>query len=45
MWFWCNSPFGLLWLIFPIMFLVCFSMMFFCMRRFFGGTGSRKEEG
>ena len=36
MWFWCSSPFAGLWWIFPIMFLVCLLMMFFCMRRFFG---------
>ena len=36
MWFWCNSPFAVMWWIFPIMFLVCLAMMFFCMRRFFG---------
>jgi hypothetical protein len=37
MWFWCNPPFGILWLIFPVMFLVCLLMMLFCMRRFCGG--------
>lgn len=37
MWFWCNSPFTVMWLIFPIMSLVCLVMMFFCMRGFFGG--------
>jgi hypothetical protein len=37
MWFWCNSPSGVLCLIFPIIFLVCLLMMVFCMRRFFGG--------
>jgi hypothetical protein len=37
MWFWYSSPFAGLWWIFPIMFLFCFLMMFFCMRRFFGG--------
>jgi hypothetical protein len=37
MWFWCNAPFGWTWWIFPIMFLVCLIMMFFCMRMFFGG--------
>jgi hypothetical protein len=37
MWFWCNSPFAVIWLIFPIMFLVGLVMMFFRRRRFFGG--------
>ncbi len=37
MWFWCNAPFAWMWWIVPIMFLVCLVMMFFCMRRFFGG--------
>ena len=36
MWFWYCSPFAGLWWIFPIMFLLCLLMMFFCMRRFFG---------
>jgi len=35
--FWCNAPFAWMWWIFPIMFLVCLVMMFFCMRMFFGG--------
>lgn len=37
MWFWYNSPFGVFWLILPIMLLVCLLMMLFCMRRLFGG--------
>jgi hypothetical protein len=37
MWFWCDVPFGWMWWIFPIMFLLCLVMMFFCMRMFFGG--------
>jgi hypothetical protein len=37
MWFWCNSPFAVMWWIFPIIFLICLVMTFFCMRRFFGG--------
>ncbi len=36
MWFWGNAPFGWIWWIVPIMFLICLVMMFFCMRRFFG---------